>query len=737
MSYRLGPTTRTVMAAAESVGTLTRTSVASGGPLSSTYTLTTTGNEPQAVEALVAAVEAKVSDKPWSDFGQADYDMGQWHRACVLHRHDGDPMAKTDCSLPIREPDGTLNRNGVHAAASRIGSVKGATAAQKKAAAKALVAAYKMMKEDPPESLMSMAGMAGEAVAGQPSGARTAVRETPTVVGPVEGHAGHYLVQLIRAGWSLNSVYYSAEVLRRDGAKAWPRGTLNYVDHDTDAEEEARPAGSLLRLASYQTTDARWDEQRQALVAEVRVFSHWREAVAEWAASNAIGMSIRAWVYAEDGEAEGRKGLVVTGIAEGRSCDYVTVPAAGGAIIAALESVRHRTVAEARNVGAWLESRLHLALTQLGDDMYGDGRLTRDERITLSSAIGDALTAYTARVEADAPQLYERDLWSYPEPAATSAEEARRAAEASYDQLRSRLDYAIGELYGDGAYTWVRDFDPDAGVVWFDICPKDLTATTYQQSYTADADGAVSLDGDRVEVIARVVYEPVPEAAAEAIATPEQDVTDGAPPTVPNPTIEEEPTMSETQTGAPPVPAGTAPVVDTPPGVTTTTATEAAPNAAMVSAMESLTARLAELAEQNAALAARQDERDRADRTRANRKQAREAVAAALAAPEVPAGLRQQIGPRVTAAVVEHVPTTDTGDVDTVRLAEAIQAAIANESTYAAALLESAGYGRPSGLGAHVPAQQTTEDFEKALAEDFAAIGMSPELAAVAARGRG
>lgn len=72
---------------------------------------------------------------------------------------------------------------------------------------------------------------------------------------------------------------------------------------------------------------------------------------------------------------------------------------------------------EARNVGAWIESRLHLALTQIADDMYGDGRLTRVERITLSAAIGDGLAAWTTRVQADAPQLFARDLFDDPDEA--------------------------------------------------------------------------------------------------------------------------------------------------------------------------------------------------------------------------------------------------------------------------------------------------------------------------------
>lgn len=89
-------------------------------------------------------------------------------------------------------------------------------------------------------------------------------------------------------------------------------------------------------------------------------------------------------------------------------------------------------VAESRNVGTWFESRIHSAFTGMADEMFGEGRLTRDERITLSSAIGDGLQAFTSRVEADCPHLYQRDIWDDPEPAqAAMAENNTKGAPVS------------------------------------------------------------------------------------------------------------------------------------------------------------------------------------------------------------------------------------------------------------------------------------------------------------------
>jgi hypothetical protein len=102
---------------------------------------------------------------------------------------------------------------------------------------------------------------------------------------------------------------------------------------------------------------------------------------------------------------------------------YVAVDEAGRAPEltreAALTAIR-----EARNVGQWMESRIHLGFTQIADDLFGQGRLTREERIALSSGIGDALDAFTTSVEKAAPQLYNRDLWDDPETLAAVAETA-------------------------------------------------------------------------------------------------------------------------------------------------------------------------------------------------------------------------------------------------------------------------------------------------------------------------
>ena len=105
----------------------------------------------------------RVSNKPWSQFKESDYTLEQWHRACLIHLHDGKPTSKEQCKLPVREPDGTLNRNGVHAAAAALAGARGGVKAPpeaKRKAARALVRLYRrVLKEDPPESILRIAGM--------------------------------------------------------------------------------------------------------------------------------------------------------------------------------------------------------------------------------------------------------------------------------------------------------------------------------------------------------------------------------------------------------------------------------------------------------------------------------------------------------------------------------------------------------------------------------------------------
>jgi hypothetical protein len=101
-----------------------------------------------------------VSDKPWGNISDSDYkDAATFCKYCLIDMNEpGKDKVKNMCKLPVYEPDGTLNRNGVHAAAARINQVD-APLSEKRKAAKKLVRLYAELKEEPPESIKRLAGV--------------------------------------------------------------------------------------------------------------------------------------------------------------------------------------------------------------------------------------------------------------------------------------------------------------------------------------------------------------------------------------------------------------------------------------------------------------------------------------------------------------------------------------------------------------------------------------------------
>lgn len=78
---------------------------------------------------------------------------------------------------------------------------------------------------------------------------------------------------------------------------------------------------------------------------------------------------------------------------------------------------------EGKALAEWLESRLHLNFTQICDDLFGDGRITREERIALSGLIGDALDAFNAGMQAAVLSgVRQRERWEEPEEPAHETE---------------------------------------------------------------------------------------------------------------------------------------------------------------------------------------------------------------------------------------------------------------------------------------------------------------------------
>ncbi|GAA0403017.1 hypothetical protein GCM10009530_63740 [Microbispora corallina] len=381
------------------------------------------------------------------------------------------------------------------------------------------------------------------------------------------------------------------------------------------------------------------------------------------------------------------------------------------------ESVmRETTLAEARNIGGWIESRLHLALTQLGDDMYGQGRLTRDERIALSSAVGGALDAFTAAVQEQAPQLYERDLYDDPDDSADAAsvmsEAARALAEAAgitANDLRDALCDAVKDAYGGkDIWTWVRDYTDD----WVVFSMENGSglgggSDLYQQTYTL-AGREVTLTGEPVEVRAVTTYEPEPQ-------TPGEPGDEGTTPTAPG----NAPGTAQMEEGAMPE-------------ITEEQARQLAEAATMKTQLEEALTHIAQLRERADTADARANAADAKAQRLENENAARHLVTEALKT----SGLPSDSHGRVAASVCRDLPLTEAGTLDTDAFGTLIESAITDKKTEIASYLEAAGVGQIRGLG-EARHETSAADIDKQLEEAFAGLpGMDDKAAQVAANGR-
>jgi len=147
-------------------------------------------------------------------------------------------------------------------------------------------------------------------------------------------------LKIIKPGWG-SSGFYPADVLKKDGPKAWRAGTQMYLDHPTESESRERPERSIRDLAAVVATTPEYRENGSdgpGLYARAQVLPQYRETIKALAPH--IGVSIRAHGSFSPGEVEGRKGRIINHIATGESVDFVTKAGAGGKVLALMESIR-------------------------------------------------------------------------------------------------------------------------------------------------------------------------------------------------------------------------------------------------------------------------------------------------------------------------------------------------------------------------------------------------------------
>jgi hypothetical protein len=485
------------------------------------------------------------------------------------------------------------------------------------------------------------------------------VTETGALLEEGTAKSGRLKIQIITPGWG-SSGYYSADVLEAAATdKVFPAGTHMYFDHPTEAESAERPGRSVKDLAAVLLEDATWNGG--ALVASAKpgglgkaVFVKEDEDFVK-----ALGVSIRASAEVSEGEADGRRGVIVDRLVEGKSIDFVTAAGRGGKVLDVLESAR--AVAEA------------------------------------------------------------------------TANDAREA-------LQKLVSVAYNESGADGetkAWAYVRDYDPDAKVVYFDLS-ADGKYGTFQQSYESNAAGPSALTGDRSEVRARTEYVAVAASTEEAAEGGEQGASDqstghpdgaGSPPDAPDtPAGAPADTDPEPTTTDPAAPDAADPAAQaaetTPPASQEETMTEnqgAGGAAPLSSVRQIIDAELSESRRELAVVRAREN--------------ARRILGEALRDQWVPPATVT----RITEHLMASLPLTDKNELDETELVKRATRELGLAEQELAEALTAAGMGRPRDLGYQSTSQiggLGGAELDRRLEESFKDLGLPESTAKIAAKGR-
>lgn len=187
-------------------------------------------------------------------------------------------------------------------------------------------------------------------------------------------------IRIATPGWG-STGFYSADVLKRDGPKIFPAGTHMFWNHPTESENAERPEGDLDRLAAVTTVPAFWQQNGAdgpGLYTTAALRERYAPDVAEL--KDHIGVSLRALGRFSVGKAEGKEGVIIEELVQGKSVDFVTRAGRGGKVLELFESAGRRQPAIAA-----VESRREV------DDMA----MTPEETRQLQEATEAAQTATT------------------------------------------------------------------------------------------------------------------------------------------------------------------------------------------------------------------------------------------------------------------------------------------------------------------------------------------------------
>jgi len=213
-----------------------------------------------------------VSNKPWSNFKPSDYTDQQWLKACLLDRGAKMGSAKQRASLPIREPDGTLNKNGCSAAAAVLSSVGGTGKARGHAligvkpslvanAKSKLAAIYKtILKQDVPEGLQSQEAKHSDEA--------------------VEDFLKHHGVKGQKWGVRRTRAELSGATTRLKDAYADRKRQIG-EDRALSISKDAEAAKTSLRIARNASTDKLSNPELQHLVSRMNLEKQYSQLTGE------------------------------------------------------------------------------------------------------------------------------------------------------------------------------------------------------------------------------------------------------------------------------------------------------------------------------------------------------------------------------------------------------------------------------------------------------------------------
>lgn len=102
------------------------------------------------------------TDKSWDGSASKYRDTDAYCGACLIDLNEpGADKIQAKCKLPVKEPDGTYNRNALRAAAAALMGARGGVQAPAAEKAKAARKILRLMREagiEPGESLKRLAG---------------------------------------------------------------------------------------------------------------------------------------------------------------------------------------------------------------------------------------------------------------------------------------------------------------------------------------------------------------------------------------------------------------------------------------------------------------------------------------------------------------------------------------------------------------------------------------------------